>query len=704
MTRPLLARLLWCWALLAVAGVAFAPAYSGRALGLPVLVLPVVLATALATLLAVATAALRLPRWSAALAISILTSVALSLTTPGLLDALPRLLTAPRPAPATAAYLAPTLAVVFVLSAVAALAETRPRASGGLPVAMAAVLYLLAALLTAGRADSSGVLALALLVVAVGGWTLLPRYAAGAAGARATRRPRSAAVRATVGALAAAAVVAPLAAWGSPGADAFEPRELVRTPRQDAQVLSPLPMLAVWADQTDLPLLRVDGRPPARLTLAVLPDFDGAAWSNQGRFTVRGAEPAPDLPVGPSHADYAMTVRIDTLTGGWLPSAGRPTSLAADDVRVDVDSGALVAIHGLREGQTYRLAGRVTAADDTLLAAAAVPAQATARRYLRTPQLPAAFGDYARKGVAKATSRLEQAVALEELVRSGRSFSPKAPSGSSYAQLQQFLFPAGGGSVGTSEQFAASYVVLARSIGLPSRLVVGLQVPEGSRTPVTLTGGDVLAWPEVYFSGVGWVPFDPTPSQDGTARPAPRQQVLDRLGESVKPADKGTDTARPGTDEGPGPRQQATTTTAQRASWVGLAAGAGVLLTGLVLLVARARRRARLRRLGAVGAWQQQVDALVLAGRAPGAHESATQVAARLDTAHPDLASRGLPQALLERAERAAYSPTGAQATRTEDSWALAVAITAAIRRAAPWWRRVLWSVDPRVLRGRRRP
>ncbi|SDP23139.1 Transglutaminase-like superfamily protein [Pedococcus dokdonensis] len=708
MTRPLAARLLWCVALLTTAALAFTPAYSGRLLGLPVLAPLVVLATCVAGLLAVATAALRLPRWSAALATSILTTVALSLATPDLLDALPRLLTAPRPAPAAAAYLAPVLAVVFVLSVVATLAETRARASAGVPVAVAAALYLLAALLTAGRADGSGLLALVLLVTAVGGWTLLPRSADGGV-TRSPRRPRGAAVRAGVAALAAAAVVAPLAALGSPGADAFEPRSLVHTPRQEAQVLSPLPMLPVWADQSDLPLVRVDGTAPGRLVLAVLPDFDGATWSNRGRFTVPGAEPVADLPAGADQLPYSVTVHVDTLTGGWVPSAGHPTSIDLDDLRVDADSGALVSLGGLREGQSYRLSGRVGAADDATLAAAAVPTQALAARYLRTPQLPRAFGDYARTGVAKATSRLEQAVALEELVRSGRAFSPKAPSGSSYAQLTQFLFPSRGSSIGTSEQFAASYVVLARSIGLPSRLVVGLQVPSGASSPVTLTGGDVLAWPEVYFSDLGWVPFDPTPTQTGAARSAPRQEVLDRLGESAKPADDGTDALRPGPGPGAGEEGQRPSVT-HRLALLGSGLGALVLLGLLVLAVGRTRRRTRLRRLGALGAWQHQVDALVLAGTPPRGPESAADVTARITATHPRLAESGLPVSLLERAERAAYAPTTPDAHTSpppaapgsDDSWAQAVAITTAIRRAAPWWRRAVWHLDPRVLRGRR--
>ena len=76
-------------------------------------------------------------------------------------------------------------------------------------------------------------------------------------------------------------------------------------------------------------------------------------------------------------------------------------------------------------------------------------------------------------------------------------------------------------------------------------------------------------------------------------------------------------------------------------------------------------------------------------------------MAARITAAHPGLVEAGLPLALLERAERAAYSPDPMGSPRPDDSWDQAVAITSAIRRAAPWWRRAVWHLDPRVLRGR---
>jgi hypothetical protein len=66
---------------------------------------------------------------------------------------------------------------------------------------------------------------------------------------------------------------------------------------------------------------------------------------------------------------------------------------------------------------------------------------------------------------------------------------------------------------GTTEQFGAAFAVMARALGLPTRLAVGfgpgLPGPDGL---TTVRGGDALVWPEVDFAGIGWVPFYPTPA------------------------------------------------------------------------------------------------------------------------------------------------------------------------------------------------
>ena len=63
--------------------------------------------------------------------------------------------------------------------------------------------------------------------------------------------------------------------------------------------------------------------------------------------------------------------------------------------------------------------------------------------------------------------------------------------------------------------FASAEVLLLRSIGIPARLVIGYAQgePLDNGKVYEVHDKDNHAWPEVYFDGVGWIAFEPTPSQ-----------------------------------------------------------------------------------------------------------------------------------------------------------------------------------------------
>jgi hypothetical protein len=56
---------------------------------------------------------------------------------------------------------------------------------------------------------------------------------------------------------------------------------------------------------------------------------------------------------------------------------------------------------------------------------------------------------------------------------------------------------------------------MLRSLGIPSRLAVGYIIRPEDRVPQTsvylLRESNAYAWPEVYFPGLGWVEFNPSP-------------------------------------------------------------------------------------------------------------------------------------------------------------------------------------------------
>ncbi|MFD5825017.1 transglutaminase domain-containing protein [Lentzea sp. NPDC060358] len=584
-----------------------------------------------------------------------------------LLDTVPRLLTAARPAPATPELLVPGLLLVIGVSTGAVLSVAKRNTALFVPALGAASLYVSAALLTTGRADRYGLVALVLVVLLALGWLVIDR--------------RGPVVPPAVLATALAALT--LLAFVLP-TNGFEPRRLVTPPITDIAISNPLPQLAAWAAQGDAELFRMRG-PEVPVRLVTLSRYTGASWEAAATYGPLGVVDAPDLPLGGKTQAASADLVITGLQGEWLPGVGKPQAVSLSDAMVDPDTGSLVVAEGIRTGLSYTVRGVVETPADADLAEAQVPADAT--RYTALPRLPFTLADYARQATANARTPYEKAVALEQVVRLNRRPDAEAPVGSSYARLETFLFGAPGESgagAGTAEQFASAYAVLARAVGLPTRVVVGFQpVPEQNGERV-VRAADATAWPEVYFSGWGWVAFDPVSGNGSGPSAASKREVLNRLAST---------TAKPTPTSLPSVPPLVQPTAVQPDAQAAPAAPKGfpfwVLTPVLVLVVlyaARTSRRLRLRSAGPVGAWNEVLDALQLAGRKPEPSRTVPDVGR-------DWGEPGRQLAVL--VDQAAFAPQPAQAG---PSWTLARQVRKAVRRKASWWRKVVWAVDPRPL------
>ncbi|MGO9081530.1 MAG: transglutaminaseTgpA domain-containing protein [Streptosporangiaceae bacterium] len=115
-----------------------------------------------------------------------------------------------------------------------------------------------------------------------------------------------------------------------------------------------------------------------------------------------------------------------------------------------------------------------------------------------------------------------KALALQDwFLRTGHftyTLHPDLPSSS--AGLVDFLTRQ---RAGFCQQFAFAMATLARLLGIPARVAIGYT--GGTRQPDgrwLVTTGDAHAWPELYFDGIGWLRFEPTPggaAGQGTATP-----------------------------------------------------------------------------------------------------------------------------------------------------------------------------------------
>jgi transglutaminase-like putative cysteine protease len=136
------------------------------------------------------------------------------------------------------------------------------------------------------------------------------------------------------------------------------------------------------------------------------------------------------------------------------------------------------------------------------------PTQGT---YTDVEFVPPSVSKLAASVTASATTDVERAQLIyEELGRRCRYNlqAPAVPRGKD--PVEHFLFTE---KQGYCDLFASAMATMARSTGLVSRVCVGFLVR--SRVPdragfYPVNDDDYHMWAEVYFDGVGWVPFDPT--------------------------------------------------------------------------------------------------------------------------------------------------------------------------------------------------
>ncbi len=350
-------------------------------------------------------------------------------------------------------------------------------------------------------------------------------------------------------------LIIPLIAWATPLPILYGPAraawQAFETPRDAAGMLArrifgpiqrpPVPGLFGAATPVDeLPFSRVISGP--------------AELSSQTVFQVRTNDPPP-FPEGPTLANrYWRLDTWDTYTGrGWNNTPWETPSVGAADIEGVVASlplgAALVQRYNLAAGtrpiavnapvgvdqphtrlergsndlvgiwltnRQYTVVSQPPQASPTQLRAATAVAD---DRYLALPRgVPERVAALAAELTANAPSAYDKAYAIEAYLRAlpYDLTTPAAPPGRDVADYT--LFDA---QRGFCDPIATTMVVMLRSLGIPARLATGYI--NGNYDMQTggyvVTGQDAHAWPEVFFSGIGWVEFEPTPGRPPVSRP-----------------------------------------------------------------------------------------------------------------------------------------------------------------------------------------
>lgn len=151
------------------------------------------------------------------------------------------------------------------------------------------------------------------------------------------------------------------------------------------------------------------------------------------------------------------------------------------------------------------------------------------------PSLTPRTRELALKVVQDATSSFDAVRRLEGHLKENYRYDlgiPPFPEG--VDTVDHFLFDQPDRAA-YCEQFATALAMMARSVGIPTRLVTGY-LP-GTYNPFTglyeVKTSEAHAWVEVFFPGTGWVPFDPTPGSSdpmGISQEAARLPIRELLG------------------------------------------------------------------------------------------------------------------------------------------------------------------------------
>ena len=234
-------------------------------------------------------------------------------------------------------------------------------------------------------------------------------------------------------------------------------------------------------------------------------------------------------------------VRVEALVDDRLAAAGTPVALDARNLGTVflLSGGVLRASDAAVAGDGYRVWSYAPDPAPRSLARAPIRYPLAALRFLevdgrsfpafgtpgRERAVQSLFGDAsyaafarhrpmytaAQRVAGRAATPYAAVLAIESWLRQTGGFTyDESPPRGNGPPLVSFVTQT---KAGYCQQFAGSMAAMLRMLGIPTRVAVGFTSGTLEDGTWVVTNQDGHAWVEVWFAGIGWVPFDPTPGR-----------------------------------------------------------------------------------------------------------------------------------------------------------------------------------------------
>jgi transglutaminase-like putative cysteine protease len=239
--------------------------------------------------------------------------------------------------------------------------------------------------------------------------------------------------------------------------------------------------------------------------------YNGHGWSSS---STTQSQYSPNQPIQPDLLPYHQSIQqmVNPVPGqsGTIYAAGEPVSVNVATMAAWRGNNDLFGIQTTGNNYTVQSLIPIVGADSLRAAGQNYPAWIK-QRYLALPsEVTSRVKELAIQLTAAEPTPYDRAHAIEQYLRSTFPYTTDVPYPPSNQDLvDYFLFSL---RQGYCDYYASSMVVLARAAGLPTRLAIGYATGTYNLNSkrFIVSQADAHSWVEVYFPGIGWVPFEPT--------------------------------------------------------------------------------------------------------------------------------------------------------------------------------------------------